>query len=290
MNTINQPVGTQPTTSGSDRLVDRLNKVLIVAYKENTDALEAAFVNEGLQCEVLRQEDKPEYQGYAAIYRCMLNHSRAWEDAARATRPTMIVEADCVPVLGLGQLPLPFDDENPKVGIAWLYTCAPQMYSVSKLGHIEGYSTALVAYILTPNGAAGLKDFVAQITEEYGTGYVNFDSYIDKHLRTQGFKNYIGFRNYAEHGGKSNPEHRKNGMSGIHRADVLYGKMAFMPPYAVDQKSPFLALLWARLQARYKGVARLLTGTFLRPKIVRFSSVPMRLVWTAVKRQLVPRI
>jgi hypothetical protein len=289
MTTI-KPVDNLPATATSDRLVDRLSKVLIVAYKEDTTALEAVFASEGLECEVLRQEDKPEYQGYAAIYRCMLNHSRAWEQAAQASKPTMIVEADCVPVLGLGQLPLPFSEETPNVGIAWLYTCAPQIYSVSKLGHIEGYSTALVAYILTPQGATGLKDFVAQITQDYGTGYVNFDSYIDKYLRAKGFKNYIGFRNYAEHGGKSNPEHRKNGMSGIHRADVLYGKLAFMPAYAVDAKAPHLALIAARLQARYRGLARLLTGTFLRFKVVRTSSVPNRLVWTAVKRQLVPRL
>jgi hypothetical protein len=289
MNTINSVV-TQPSTSTSNRLVDRLSKVLIVAYKEDTSALEAAFRNEGLQCDVVRQEDKPEYQGYAAIYRCMLNHSRAWEQAAQSSQPTMIVEADCVPVVGLGQLPLPFDEQATNVGIAWLYTCAPQIYSVSDRGHIEGFSTALVAYILTPQGAAGLSDFVAQITQEYGTGYVNFDSYIDKYLRAKGFKNYIGFRNYAEHGGKSNPEHRKNGMSGIHRADVLYGKLAFMPPYAAEANVPALALLSARLQARYKGLGRLLVGKFLRPKIVRTSSVPFRLVRTAIQRQLVPRI
>jgi hypothetical protein len=276
--------------SPSHRLVDQLSKVFIVAYKESTEGLEAAFAQAGLPCEVLRQEDKPEYQGFASIYRCMLNHSRAWERAAQESKPTMIVEADCVPVTGLGELPLPFNPDKNNAGIAWLYTCAPQMYSVTAEGYIEGYSTALVAYILTPQGAAALAGFVGEITEQHGTGYVNFDSFIDKYLRTKNFKNYIGFRNYAEHGGKSNPEHRQNGMSGIHRADVLYGPLAFMPAYATDTTSPQLSLLWARLQARYKGLARLVLGKFLRPKIVKHSSVPLRLVWRAIQRQLYWRI
>lgn len=277
-------MNTTPTanqTLASNRLVDRLSQVIVVAYKESTEQLENAIAQEGLVCEVQRQEDNPDYSGYANAYRCMLNHCRAWEKAAQATQPTLIVEADYVPVLGLGQLPLPFNNQQDKVGIAWLYTCAPQMYSVTPEGFIEGYSTALVAYILTPQGAACLTGLVDEVTQKYGTGYNVFDSYIDGYLRDRGFKNYIPFRNYGEHGGKSNPEHRKHGMSGIHRADVLYNKLAFTPAYAEDE-----SLLFARLKARYKGLARLGTGKFLRTKIVRTSSVPWRLMRTAIGRQL----
>ncbi|MDX2212523.1 MAG: hypothetical protein SFY66_04460 [Oculatellaceae cyanobacterium bins.114] len=282
MNTTHSTVN---QTQQSHRLVDRLNKVIVIAYKESTEQLQRAIAQEGLQCEVQRQEDKPEYKDYAAAYRCMLNHCRAWEQAAQATQPTMIVEADYVPVVGLGQLPLPFNAQQDKVGIAWLYTCAPQMYSVTAEGFIEGYSTALVAYILTPQGAACLTGLVDEVTQKYGTGYNVFDSYIDRYLRDRGFKNYIPFRNYGEHGGKSNPEHRKNGMSGIHRADVLYNKLAFTPAYAEDE-----SLLFARLKARYKGLARLGTGKFLRTKIVKTSSVPWRLMGTAIRRQLALRL
>ncbi|MBD2460449.1 LPS biosynthesis glycosyltransferase [Oscillatoria sp. FACHB-1407] len=282
---MNTSPSTTHQTSSSNRLVDRLSQVIVVAYKESTDQLQNAIAQEGLRCEIQRQEDKPEYKEYAAAYRCMLNHCRAWERAAQETRPTMIVEADYVPVLGLGQLPLPFDHQNGKVGIAWLYTCAPQMYSVTPEGFIEGFSTALVAYILTPQGAACLTGLVDEMTQKHGTGYNVFDSYIDRYLRDRGFKNYIPFRNYGEHGGKSNPEHRKNGMSGIHRADVLYNKLAFTPAYVEDE-----SLLLARLKARSKGLFRLGTGKFLRTKIVRTSSVPWRLMRTAIARQLVPRL
>jgi hypothetical protein len=269
----------------SNRLVDCLSQVIVIAYKESTDQLEQAIAKEGLRCDIQRQDDNPDYKNYASAYRCMLNHCRAWERAAQESKPTMIVEADYVPVVGLGQLPMPFDVQSDKVGIAWLYTCAPQMYSVTPEGFIEGYSTALVAYILTPQGAAALTGLVDEVTEKYGTGYNVFDSYIDRHLRDRGFKNYIPFRNYGEHGGKSNPEHRKNGLSGIHRADVLFNKLAFAPAYAEDEN-----LLVARLKARYKGLARLGTGKFLRTKIVRTSSVPWRLMRTAIARQLALRL
>jgi hypothetical protein len=272
------------------KLVDAIGKAYIVAYRENTAELEQAIASSGFDYEVLRQPDQPEYVAYAAIYRCMLNHHRAWQQAAIASQPTLIMEADFVPVQNIGQLPLPFDLNQSNVGIAWLYTCAPQIYSVTAAGFVEGFSTALVAYVLTPNGAANLCGLVEAITRSHGTGYYNFDSEIDRFLLDRGCKNYIGFRNYGEHGGKSNPEHRRNGMSGIHRADVLYGKLAFTPQYAIAPSAPTSQpaenFTWARLQARTKGIGRLLSGKLLRPEIVRTSTVPLRLVRTAIQRQL----
>jgi hypothetical protein len=272
-------------TSISNRLVDHLSGVLIIAYKENTQELEAAFQREGLKCDVLRQEDKPEYQGFSSSYRCMLNHSQGWKRASHESKPTLIVEADFVPVLGLGQLPLPFDPDRQDIGIAWLYTCAPQVYSVSLEGFAEGFSTGLVAYILTPKSANALGGLVEETTAKQGTGYVTFDSEVDTFLRQRHFKNYIPFRNYGEHGGLSNPEHRQHGMSGIHRADVLYGRLAFLPAYATVQKPSWVTFVRARTVARVKGVARLAQGRFLRTKIVKNSSVPMRLISFAVRRQ-----
>jgi hypothetical protein len=268
-------------------LVDQIDRVLIIAYRETTELLEAAFAQAGFECEVLRQVDQLEYEGYAAIYRCLLNHQRAWERAAGTVKPMLIVEADFVPVVNLGRLPLPFAIQQPDVGMAWLYTCASQLYSVTPEGFAEGFSTGLVAYVLTPQGARGLQDFVAQITAAQGTGYYNFDSEIDRFLRQQGFKNYIPFRNYGEHGGKANPEHRRNGMSGIHRADVLFDRLAFLPDYAMGDRGQF----WqARARARLKGLGRSLLGKYLRPKIAVSSSVPSRLICFALLRQLTPHL
>ncbi|MGF1496599.1 MAG: LPS biosynthesis glycosyltransferase [Elainellaceae cyanobacterium] len=297
---------TRKTASGRrDRpdplhLANQIDRVLIIAYKESTTLLEQSLNQAGLPCEVLRQEDRPEYRGYAAIYRCLLNHHRAWERAAAADRPTMVVEADFVPVANIGELPLPFDPHQADVGMAWLYTCAPQLYSVTPQGFGEGYSASTVAYVVTPQGAQQLLDLVDSVTQMDGTDYSNFDSRIDPFLRDRHFKNYIPFRNYGEHGGRPNPEHRRHGMSGIHRADVLAGRLAFLPLYAFADEAlaaaPADALpeptwadwgryLQARAQARLKGWGRLAWGKFLRPKVVRRSSVPRRLVWFALARQ-----
>jgi len=277
----------KPTTA-PNTLRHQVGKALILAHRESTDLLQTALTEAGFECEVLRQADKPEYQTYASIYRCLLNHSRAWEFAAQAQQPTLIVEADFVPVVGLGKLPLPFSPTQAKlgnVGMAWLYTCAPQLYSVTADGFAEGFSTALVAYILTPQGAKALQGFVAEITTRHGTGYYNFDSEIDGFLRAQKLKNYIPFRNYGEHGGRANPEHRRNGMSGLHRADVLWHRLKFAPDYAEEPHSR-LQLWGARLQARLKGIARLAMGKYLRPKIVKGSKHPGRLIRFAIWRQL----
>jgi hypothetical protein len=274
----------------SNQLAEQIGQAFIIAYHESTDVLEAAIAHACIPCEVLRQQDRADYQPYAAIYRCMLNHQRAWKQAAMMTKPTLIVEADFVPVVGFGQLPLPFDPQQTDVGLAWLYTCAPQLYSVTDEGFGEGFSTSLVAYVITPAGARILCGLVDEITRTHGTGYYNFDSDIDCFLRDRHFKNYIAFRNYGEHGGISNPEHRRNGMSGIHRADILQGPLAFMPPYAAATKHSHLTLLRARLYARIKGIARLLKGRFLRMQVLSTSSVPLRLIGFAIRRQLSLRL
>ncbi len=271
--------------SASIPLIEAVGQTFILAYRENTAQLENALAQTVLACQVLRQVDQPEYQDYAASYRCLLNHHQAWLRAAQSSQPTLIVEADFVPVVGLGQLPLPFRLDQPDVGMAWLYTCAPQLYSVTKDGFGEGYSTGLVAYIVTPAAAAALCQLVGEIVEA-GTGYTTFDSEIDKFLRRQGLKNYIAFRNYGEHGGIPNPEHRRNGLSGIHRADVLWGQLAFLPAYATVTGRPQIALLKARLQARTRGLGRLLVGKFLRVKVARQAKRPLLLLQFALLRQL----
>jgi len=263
-------------------LAQAIGQTFILAYRESIEQLNATLSADGLTCEVLRQRDQSEYQGYASSYRCMLNHQQAWIRAAATSLPTLIVEADFVPVVGFGQLPLPFGLNQPNVGICWLYNCAPQLYSVSPDGFGEGFSTGLVAYVITPQAGALLCEMVAEVTRLHGTGYSHFDSTIDHYLRDRNLKNYIPFRNYGEHGGIPNPEHRRHGLSGIHRADVLYAPLAFSPAYAEavpESKIP------ARIQARMKGLVRLLLGKFLRLKILRNSSSPLRLLRFAIGRQ-----
>jgi hypothetical protein len=108
---------TEKTVSSSRSLVNCIGKTLIIAYKESTELLEKALEQEGLQWEVLRQETKEEYKEFSPSYRCLLNHKRAWEMAAAEGKFTLIVEADFVPVVGLGKLPLPFDPEQKNVRV-----------------------------------------------------------------------------------------------------------------------------------------------------------------------------
>lgn len=275
----------------SNQLSSCIDKIFIIAYKEPTQLLEEFLTKEGFKCEVLRQEEKAEYKNFSPSYLCMMNHKRAWERATHVNQPTLIIEADFVPVVGFGKLPLPFNPNQSDVGISWLYNCAPQVYSVSQEGYAEGFSTALVAYIVTPQSAKYLIEFAEEINrKQEATAYSSWDSNIESFLRSKKLKSYIPFRNYGEHGGLPNPEHSQNGLSSAHRADVLYNKLAFLPLYATTEKSSQLKFLIVRLQARLKGIARLTTGRFLRTKVVKNSSVPTRLVSFAVRRHLSTRI
>lgn len=276
----------------SPPLVESIAQVFILAHKESTELLETALDREGFTCEVLRQQHQPEYRDYSRSYLCLLNHIQAWQRATQIENQTgqltLIVEADFVPVVGMGKLPLPCNPNQPNLGITWLYTCAPQVYSVSLEGFAEGFSTSMVAYLVTPHTAQCLLDLAEEIRCKFGaTTYTTWDSEIDSFLRDRHLKNYIPFRNYGEHGGRPNPEHRQNGLAAPHRADVLYGQLAFMPLYAIEQNKPnYFKYFSTRLYARMKGMARLAMGKFLRLQVLRGSSVPDRLVRFTIRRQL----
>lgn len=267
----------------TNQLVDNISKVLIIACKESTQQLEQVFTEEGFECQVLRQEFKPEYENYSRSYLCLMNHLRAWEIAQKEQLPTLIIEADFVPVVGIGKLPLPFNPNQSDVGVSWLYTCASQVYTILPEGYAEGFSVSTVAYIVTPKAANSLLGLAQEITQKYGSSnYSSWDSTLDNYLRARNFKNYIPWRNYGEHGGAPNPEHHQNKLSKTHRADVLYGKLAFAPPYAASTN--WITFFLVRLQARFKGIGRLVSGRFLRPKVIKGASTPTKLVKFALLR------
>jgi len=279
------------STSQSHQLADCIGRVFIIAYKESTHLLEETLAKEGFSCEVLRQEHQPEYKNFSPSYLCLLNHRRAWKEALQQSKPTLIVEADFVPVLGLGKLPLPFNPDQADVGVSWLYTCAPQVYYVSADGYAQGFSTSMVAYIVTPYAAECLIELAEGVKQQGGSSnYSSWDSDVDSILLAKQLKNYIPFRNYGEHGGLPNPEHHRHGLSKTHRADILYGKLAFVPSYALTEGNSQLKFLSARFKARLKGIARLLLGKFLRVAVIKGSSTPGRLISFAARRQLSMRL
>ena len=274
-----------------------IKQVFIIAHREDTRQLETVLSQEGFTTrKVLRQVPKPEQCNYSRNYLAFLNHHCAWEEASQVSGITLVVEADFVPVQNMGLLPLPLDPMKTNMGIAWLYTCAPQLYSVSAEGYAQGFSTSMVAYLVNQKSAIALANIATQMQQSIDPlVYYPWDSQLAPLLRKQNFENFIPFRNYGEHGGRPNPEHIENGLSRTHRADVLYGPLAFSPMYAEPHSTsathPRVGLArwkeygWTRLQGRLIGLGRLALGKFLRFKVLRRSSVPIRLLSFAIRRQ-----
>ncbi|MEO1593557.1 MAG: LPS biosynthesis glycosyltransferase [Cyanobacteria bacterium J06632_22] len=270
----------------ASRLVDCIGETLILAYREDTTSIVESLTAAGCRCTVLRQAHQPEYADYARSYLCLLNHRQAWVQALQSDRPTLIVEADFVPVSNFGELPPPFDPGRDDLGIAWLYTCAAQIYTLAQGGYAQGYSTAMVAYVVTARSAQLLLDLADDIAQKPGpTAYSPWDSGIEYYLRDRNLVNYVPWRNYGEHGGLPNPEHRQNRLSATHRADVLYGPLAFTPAYGTAE-----SMLGARAYARLKGLGRLLLNKYLRWPVLSGSSQPLALLKFALSRQLTLRL
>ena len=272
-------------------LAQNIGKTFVIAYKEETEQLVRSLTAEGLTCVVQRQTHKPGYETYSPSFLCLLNHCEAWKMATQSDKPTLIVEADFVPVQNFGTLPLPYNPDDPQLGIAWLYTCAPQIYNVTQTPHgrfAQGYSTSMVAYIITAQSAQLLIDLAAQIEQNPGPkAYSPWDSGIEYYLRDRGFNNYVPFRNYGEHGGAPNPEHKQNKLSKAHRADVLYGPLAFAPIYAQKSaKTSRMEWLKGRAYGRTKGIGRLLLLKYLRSEVVQKSAQGDELIKWAITRQL----
>ncbi|MGB3296055.1 MAG: LPS biosynthesis glycosyltransferase [Phormidesmis sp.] len=272
----------------SGKLIDCISQTFVIAYKEPTERLTAALTHAGCDCTVLRQVHQPGYETYSPSFLCLLNHRNAWELALRSEKPTLIVEADFVPVKNFAELPPPFDLADADMGIAWLYTCAAQIYNVSSDTFGQGYSTSMVAYVVTAKSARLLIELAAQVEKAPGPrAYSPWDSGIEYYLRDRQLHNYVPFRNYGEHGGRPNPEHGKNKLSKAHRADVLYDKLAFAPLYAeINGQVNRWQWLKGRLYGRIKGFGRLLLLKYLRAEVVKKSSQGKRLVWWAIARQL----
>ncbi len=269
------------------RLIDYTSTVLIIAHREETSRLSTSLEQAGFHCQVQRQAHREEQANFSRSYLCFLNHVEAWKWIAEHQQPAVIVEADFVPVQHMGQLPLPFDPEQADVGLAWLYTCAAQVYDISPARHAQGYSSSMVAYIMTPRAVPSLLQFFERVSHNPGPyHYYPWDSELDKVLLAQDLRNYVPFRNYGEHGSDSpNPEHQAHQLGRTHRADVLYGPLAFEPAYAVSEG------FWrTRLWGRLRGLARLGMGRYAQLHVLRRAEVPFKILSFALRRQFSLRL
>jgi hypothetical protein len=174
---------------------------------------------------------------------------------------TLVVEADFVPVIGLGKLPLPFDYGRMNTSIGYLYAGGVTVFDLDENGFARGHCSCTVAYIISPNVARALLEFAAVDLQEHDpTTHSLWDCRIRMYLQDRGIYSWMPFRHYGEHGGKPNPEHARTGINPSHQADVLWNRLHFLPQYADGSVMKFLAF---RSRAKVRGLARLLFGRYL---------------------------
>src|SRR5690349_17873871 len=133
--------------------------VVIVAHKEDTAPLKKVLLADGLSVDEVRGPYTPEQLNFSAIMRCLVNHANAWRIAAHRDRPTIIVEADFVPVKGFGDLPAPIPAEKFNDSIAYLYSVGPQVWDLAGKNVARGHGGGAVALLIPPRVALLLLQF-----------------------------------------------------------------------------------------------------------------------------------
>ena len=193
--------------------------------------------------------------------RALVNHANAWQIAKTRDRPTIIIEADFVPVIGFGDLPVPVPTEKRSESLAYLYAVAPQVWDLAGENLARGHGGGMAALLVPPKVAALLLDFFEEEIAANPSGeYAPWDARLGYWLKEKGIESYLPYRHYGEHGGIINPEHAGAGLGRPHRADVLAGRLAFLPIYAKGSATRF----WAtRTRGRLWGLLRLLSGRYL---------------------------
>lgn len=280
-----------------------VSRAYIISYQEDIEPLRRVLTAQGLECISIRQEYRKCDRDSSRSYLCLRNHARAWQKIVATQETAAIFEADFVPVRHMGKYPIPCDlQRNPfgevtlepfaDFGIAWLYTCAAQVYSVSETGKAIGYSSSMVAYLVSPKAAEILLQHAEEIHQQFGPKtYSAWDSQVEDVLRSHGLQSYIPFRNYGEHGGHPNHEHYVAKLSREHRADVLYAPLTFTPQYCHGGSYPVWLKYWlTRTFARVKGLGRLILHRYVRSEVWQKSSRPHWIIGFAILRQFTLRL
>ena len=192
-------------------LRDCASHCLIVAYRESTESLETALISEGFTVETLRPNYTPLEMTYSRTIRCMLNHANAWEKARKRTGLTIVIEADFVPCVGFGEIPMPFDPAvHGDDAWAYLYSGGPRFFEVLPDRTLRGHSSTTVAYLLSPRVAALCAEYGREELIRHGdlTQYSLWDTQFQWHVMGKGGKCFMAYRQFGEHGGMPNKEHR----------------------------------------------------------------------------------
>jgi hypothetical protein len=171
------------------------------------------------------------------------------------------VEADFVPVVGFGGLPVPVPVESSNNSLGYLYSVGPQIWDLADAHVARGHGGGMVALWIPPRVASLLLEFFDEEVRAVTPGaYSPFDTKVGYWLNARGIESYVPYRHYGEHGGIANPEHAGAGLGRPHQADVLQGRLAFLPTYA---NGSVLRFWRTRIRARLWGMLRLVSGRFL---------------------------
>jgi len=252
--------------------------VVIVAHNEDTIQLRNALHADGFSVEEVRGPYPQEQLSYSGAMRCLVNHANAWRIAASRRQPTIVVEADFVPVRGFGSLPAPVPSTRWDTSLAYLYSVGPQVWDLASTGVARGHGGGAVALLIPPKVAELLLVFFQEELRSNPLGqYSPWDTKTGYWLKDRGVESYIPYRHYGEHGGIGNHEHAGSGLGRPHHADAIQGRLAFLPAYA---NGSVLRFWKTRVRARSWGFLRLLIGRFLpwhdfvhsdQPQMLRFA-------------------
>lgn len=262
--------------------------VIVVAHKEDTARLRETLEQDGFSVEEVRGPYTEEELVFSRNVRCLINHGKAWATAAKRSKPTVIVEADFVPVVGFGRLPMPIPPgPSPAGRFGWLYSAGSILYGIDEYGLPHGHGNTTVAYVVDAPGALALLEFLARETSRPDPGaYRPWETYLGIFLRKErSVRNYFVPKQYGEHGGVANREHGRAGARAWHEADILAGRLAFLPAYA---RGSTVRYRLRRIRGWFRGFARLLTLRFYDPRYVDADSARGRvaMAWHSVRRLL----
>ncbi|MFM7547391.1 MAG: hypothetical protein ACKO8I_00660 [Cyanobacteriota bacterium] len=225
---------------------------MIIADNEIISPLHSALVPEGFETHVVRRNYSSDELRMPRAIKCLLNHYSAWQYVVQTGEPALIVEADFVPCRGISQFPMPYNPDQQGAKISYVYAAGPVVYHHGRNDGYWGHACTTVAYTVNPEAA----DLWLQLLDEYRVKR-NFQHYIQwdvempidlKHHK--GIRLYISEKDYGEHGGIPNPEHKLNGITTWHQAASLMAPLAFMPLYARGSALIFF-FFRARSRARY---------------------------------------
>jgi hypothetical protein len=255
-------------------LADCIERAYILAYQENTYRLEKALREEGFTVLVRRPEYSQEEFKYSRVSKCLIGHKMIWEECRGKEGLFLIMEADFVPVRGMGRLPLPFDIRNKKSAFGHIYSSAQRIYELDNKKFARGHSSTMFAYVIGSEAAEVLIGFALnEFKKNDPTSYFPWDIYIRMYAQANGIFTYLPYRSYGEHGGFPNPEHKKAGINPIHRADVLYGRLHYLPLYARGSNTEYFL---CRIKAKLRAAIRLLAGRYIELATIKNKNISIQ--------------